>query len=189
MPGAVATTPYHMDVPAFFDAPGLAILAALHRTFGLTAGGAKILLIVLALLSIGVLALSRFTPRRVGSVVAATAAAVALAWSGYGEISFARSSHDVGDSLLANVPRPVDWVDRSVPSGTQVYYLGQSVDDASDLLQLEFWNRTLQHIWTTDDTAPGPGPTGVPSVVYGDGRLEPARAVSVVCGSSFKVVS
>ena len=75
------------------------------------------------------------------------------------------------------MPRPLDWVDRAVPSGTQVYYLGQSLDDGSDVLQLEFWNRTLQHIWSTDGTAPGPGAAVVAYVAAPDGRLEPNAGV------------
>ncbi len=60
------------------------------------------------------------------------------------------------------MPRPLDWVDRAVPKGTQVTYLGQGIDDPGDILQLEFWNRTVQHVWSIDGTAPGPGPAVVP---------------------------
>jgi hypothetical protein len=78
------------------------------------------------------------------------------------------------------MPRPLDWVDRSVPRGSQVYYLGQSIDDPGDVLQLEFWNRTVQHVWSTDGSAPGPGPTVVPDLVAPDGRLEPSEGVQYV---------
>jgi hypothetical protein len=173
----VTTTPYHMDIPVFFDSPGLAILPGLNRAVALTPHGAKILLTVLALASAAVLVSIRFLPRVFASLLIATAAAFVLAWNAYGEISFARESHRYARSFVDTMPRPLDWVDRSVPSGTQVYYLGQSLDDGSDVLQLEFWNRTLQHIWSTDGTAPGPGITVVPQVTAPDGRLEPSAGV------------
>ena len=49
--------------------------------------------------------------------------------------------------------------------------------DASVFVQLEFWNRTVQHVWSIDGTAPGPGPTVVPEVVALDGRMEPSAGV------------
>jgi len=173
----VTTTPYHMDIPVFFDAPGLAILPGLNRAIGLTPQGAKIVLVALALVSFAILGFARFLPKTSRPLVLAAAGALVLAWNAYGEISFARSSHRFGKSLLDTMPRPLDWIDRSVPHGAQVYYVGQSLDDASDVLQLEFWNRRLEHVWTIDDTAPGPGPTVVPQVIAPDGRLEPAADV------------
>jgi hypothetical protein len=173
----VTTTPYHMDIPVFFDAPGLAVLSGLGRDAGLTPTGAKIVLIVLALVFAATLAFLRAIPRRMASRLLWTAAGFVLAWNAYGEISFARAAHRYVDTTLSTVPRPLDWVDRAVPHGTQVYYVGQSIDDAGDVLQLEFWNRTVQHVWSTDGTAPGPGPTVVPTVVAPDGRLEPGAGV------------
>ena len=176
----VTTTPYHIDISVFFDAPGLAILPGLNRDVGLSAGVLKVVLIALALSSAAALALLRVMPKRSGSRLVATAAVFVLAWNVYGEISFARASHRFVDSTLSTVPRPLDWVDRAVPDGTQVYYIGQSVDDAGDVLQLEFWNRKVQHVWSTDGTAPGPGPRVIPDVVAPDGRLEPAAGVQYV---------
>ena len=173
----VTTTPYHMDIPVFFDAPGLAVLPGLNRAVGLTPRGAEILLTLLALTSAATLVLIRFLPRVFASLLVGTAAAFVLGWNVFGEISFARESHRYARSFVDAMPRPLDWVDRAVPSGTQVYYLGQSLDDGSDVLQLEFWNRTLQHVWSTDGTAPGPGTTVVPQVTAPDGRLEPSAGV------------
>ena len=83
------------------------------------------------------------------------------------------------------MPRPLDWVDQAVPSGgTKVYYLGQSIDAPEDVLQLEFWNRKVQHVWSTDGTAPGPGATLTPDLVSPDGRLEPASGVEYIVADS-----
>lgn len=180
----VTTTPYHMDIPAFFDAPGLAVLSGLHRAFGLAPAGAKPLLIVLTLASTALLLFLRFASRTAAATVAVIAAALVLSWNAFGEISFARSAHKTASSLLATMPRPLDWVDRAVPKGAQVYYLGQSIDDPSDLLQLEFWNRSVLHVWSTDGTAPGPGPTFVPTPASTDGRLVPAAGVQYIVADS-----
>ena len=52
------------------------------------------------------------------------------------------------------------------------------------MLQLEFWNRSVQHVWSTDGTAPGPGPTLIPELVSPDGRLEPASGVEYMVADS-----
>ncbi|MFL6014508.1 MAG: hypothetical protein ACJ74P_09525, partial [Gaiellaceae bacterium] len=173
-------TPYHVDIPVFFDAPGLAVLPAL----GLTTTGATVLLVVLALGSAALLLFLRFASARVAVPVAAVAAGGILAWSAFGEISFTRESHKVASAQLDNMPRPLDWVDRAVPGGAQVTYLGQSIDDPFDVLQLEFWNRKLQHVWSTDGSAPGPGPTVVPQLTASDGRLEPGAGVEYLVADS-----
>jgi len=126
---------------------------------------------VLALASAALLAFTRST------AVAAAAAGFVLLWAFYGEVSFARSAHKEADRNLRTMPRPLDWVDRAVPKGTEVTYLGQGIDDVGDIAQLEFWNRTVQHVWSFDGTAPGPGPTVVPDVVTPGGRLEPGAGV------------
>jgi hypothetical protein len=118
-------------------------------------------LTVLALLSGGVLLLMRRarSPAWIGA-----AAAVALAWSAAGEITYSRASHAWMRSVAANLPQQLDWVDRAVPPGARVDYLGQSIGDPSDVLELEFWNRSVKHVWSLDGTAPGPGPIVVPNL-------------------------
>jgi hypothetical protein len=172
----VATTPYRMGEQFSFEAPGLSVLQGLHRDIGLTPNAATALLTVLALLS-GCALLWRRRARSPAWI--AGAAVLVLAWSAYSEITYSRASRAWMRSLVANLPQQLDWVDRSVPRGAQVYYLGQSIGDPSDLLELEFWNRSVKHVWSTDGTAPGPGPTGIPSVSR-DGRLKPGKDVSYV---------
>jgi hypothetical protein len=176
----VTVTPYHLDIPVFFDAPGLAVLPAL----GLTDASATALLVVLALASAALLLVLRFASARVAVRVAAVAGGGVLLWNAYGEISFAHESHKVASAQLDTMPRPLDWIDRAVPAGAKVTYLGQSIDDPFDVLQLEFWNRKLQHVWSTDGTAPGPGATVVPQLTAIDGRLEPGTGVEYVVADS-----
>jgi hypothetical protein len=173
---AMAITPYRLGQQFTWEAPGLSGLQSLHRNIGLTTGAATTLLIVLALLSGGVLLLMRRarSPAWIGA-----AAAVALAWSAAGEITYSRASHAWMRSVAANLPQQLDWVDRAVPPGARVDYLGQSIGDPSDVLELEFWNRSVKHVWSLDGTAPGPGPIVVPNVSR-DGRLRPGRDVRYV---------
>jgi hypothetical protein len=173
----VTTTPYEIDVPIFFDSPGLSVLESLHRVIGLAPHGAKVLLITLTLVSGSVLAAIRLFRNTAAALVLALAASFVLAWNAYGEITFARASHAYGNQIVEKMPRPLNWIDRTVPGGAQVYYLGQSVTDSNDILQLEFWNRSLQHVWSTDGSAPGPGPIVTPDLVSRDGRLSPGEGV------------
>lgn len=170
----MVATPYRLDQRFSFEAPGLSVLQNLHREVGLTSAWATALLIMLALASTGVLILAGRTRRPVWLAVAA---AFVLAWSAWGEIAYSRASHRWMDQVVASVPRPLDWVDSAVPGGADVTYFGQSIGDPSDILELEFWNRSIKQVWSMDGTAPGPGPTVRPSVVSPDGRLEPGKDV------------
>ena len=70
-----------MDISVFFDAPGLAILPGLHRGFGLTPAGAKVLLIALTLGSAALLLFLRFSSQAIAATVAIVAAGAALFWN------------------------------------------------------------------------------------------------------------
>jgi len=158
------------------------VLSGLHRAIGLTAGEAKVLLVVLTLGSTGLLVYLRYGSQRTARTIAAVTAGVVLVWNAYGEISFSRESHNAASAELSPLPRPLDWVDRAVPHGVHVTYLGQSIDDPYDVLQLEFWNRKVQQVWSTDGTAPGPGAV-TPDVTSTDGTLAPFGTGYVVADS------
>ena len=74
------------------------------------------------------------------------------------------------------MPRPLDWVDRSVPSGG-----GSTTSARASTTRRHRATRVLEPRGATrlelDGTAPGPGPTVVPEVVTPDGRLEPSQGV------------
>jgi hypothetical protein len=70
------------------------------------------------------------------------------------------------------LPKPLDWVDRAT-GGEPTVYLGQQITDANGLWQVEFWNPSIEHVWSTDGTAPGPGPTLTPDLGGLDGSLVP----------------
>jgi len=171
----IVKTPYHMYEHFYADAPGLSILQSTNRVLSLTPGAAQIALLVLAALClIFVAAIARYPGRWIGGAVAAAGIAV-LAWNLTGQITGARSSHAFGDQLLANFPRPLDWVDEATGGAPTVYY-GQRVNvDPNGPWLLEFWNRSIQGLWTLDGTGVGPGPTVTPDVVEPTGEIKRDR--------------
>ena len=97
---------------------------------------------------------------------------VAVAWALTGEITSARGSNASANALVANLPKPLDWVD--VATGRQpVTFFGENIGDANGVWLLEFWNRSIVHDWTLDATAPRPDPTLTPDVKTTDGRMRP----------------
>ena len=172
----LVSTPYRMDLHFYGDAPGLGLLQALNRWVGLTPTGGKWLLLVALAATLALLLAAR--GRAAGPVVA-TAAVLVIAWNLTGEIAAAAGSNDVSNSFRNTLRAPLDWLDRE-GRGAPVVYLGQHVTDRNSVNLLEFWNRSLRHIWSLDGTAPGPGPTLTPDVVSVDGRLAPDPGVEYV---------
>jgi hypothetical protein len=168
----IVKTPLHMYEHFYADAPGLSILQGANRVLAMTPGVAQNLLLVLLGLSVvfaTVLAFGRM--RRVGALGVA-ALGFLLAWNLTGEITGARASHAFADQLLANFPRPLDWVDRATHGKLAPYY-GQRVNvDPNGVWLLEFWNRSMQGLWTLDSTGVGPGPTGTPDILKPDGQIK-----------------
>jgi hypothetical protein len=167
----LVSTPYRIDLHFYGDAPGLAILQALNRWVGLTPAGAKVLLLVALSGTLAALVAARAV--RVAGPVVAVAALLVLAWNVTGEIGAAAGSNDVSTLFRNTLRRPLDWLDRSA-NGQPVLYIGQNVTDRNGVYTLEFWNRSLKHVWSLDGTAPGPGPTLTPDLAAVDGRLSPA---------------
>ena len=165
------TTPYGMDKDIFSDAPGLAILEQANRYFAWTPSDARVALLVL--LAIGVaafLAVSVLRRPTIAMAIAAGAALIAAAWSFTGELAFADASNRAARAFVANIREPVTWLDDRT-QGRPVLYLGQQVNDPNSENLLEFWNRSLQKVWSLDGTAPGPGPILTPDVRGTDGHV------------------
>ena len=185
----VTTTPYKMEFHFYFDAPGLAILEGANRVLAFTPEDAKLALIALVVLVTAVLLLSRLlrNERALGVALGASAAFV-LAWTLTGEITGARASHVFANDLLANLPKPLDWIDRA-DHGRPAIYLGQHITDANAVYLTEFWNRSIAHVWSNDGTAPGPGPTLTPDIVKPNGTLYPQpKEHYIVTDSGLEVV-
>jgi hypothetical protein len=168
----IVKTPFHMYEHFYADAPGLSILQSANRVLSLTPGSAQIVLLVIAALCLAFVAAAAFFPGRWLGAAVAVAALLVLGWNLTGQITGARSSHEFGDQLLSNFPRPLDWVDEATGRAPTVYY-GQRVDvDPNGPWLLEFWNRSIQGLWTLDGSGVGPGPTVTPDVVKPTGEIK-----------------
>ena len=86
-------------------------------------------------------------------------AAVVLGWNLTNEIyaAYGRARPLASGSLAAFV-RPPDWVDRAVGDGSVVVVGQQFGTDTNDVHLLEFWNRSIDKVWSVDPSSPAPGP-------------------------------
>ncbi len=154
---------YKLDVRIYSDAPGFSILQAANRAYGWTPERARVLLLVVLALSVLVLFLPRLLSRGLRPVLAVVALLV-LTWTVAGQMSAASASNTFSQELSDDIDRPFDWIDRAT-GGAPTLYLGQRLTDFNGIWQLEFWNRSLEYIWSTDGSAPGPGPTLTPDLI------------------------
>jgi hypothetical protein len=168
------TTPYKMEFHFYNDAPGLSILQSANRNLALTPSNAKVVLAVALAVSVALCLLPRLLAdrHRVLGWLLATTAALVLAWNFTGQVTAARSSTQFAHDLVANLPKPYDWIDRAIGSGPALYLGQHERDDPNGIWLLEFWNRSIRWVWSTDGTGVGPGPTVTPDVVKPDGELK-----------------
>ncbi len=168
----LVSTPYRMDLHFYSDAPGLGVLEAANRHLSWTPQLAQHVLVGMLLTSVCVVlvpGLVRWRPRAVQALTALMAVLV-LAWNVTAEVSAASAANSFSSDFTANIAPPLDWLDKTV-HGQPVVYLGQSIQDANGLQILEFWNRSIVHVWSLDGTAPPP--TLSPDLGEADGRLSP----------------
>jgi hypothetical protein len=172
----VATTPLQLGYP-YFEAFGFSILAwanraplyfsehTLHRSLYVVVAVATAVLFGVRELRL---------PRHAAAAALTLLAACVVAWNVGGEVSAARAAESSSDSYLAGFPlKPPNAVDRAVGDGS-VTYLGQQLQARVEGVDLiEFWNRSIKHVWSLDGSAPPPGPSLSPDLAAPDGRLSP----------------
>jgi hypothetical protein len=169
----ILTTPYHMDLHFYADAPGLGVLQAANRRLSWTPSIAQHVLLGMLAASIVLLLLPGLLTRTrlaAGRYVAAAAAVLALAWNVTAEVSSASASNTFSNEFTEHIDPPLSWLDEAV-HGRRVLYLGQSISDPNGLWILRFWNRSIKHVWSLDGSAPVP--TLSPDLAQADGRLFP----------------
>ena len=159
----VLVYPYQMQFRVYSDAPGFSLLQAANRAYGWTPGDARNVLLGMLVLSLVVIVLPRVLPAGVRPLLALVAVLV-VTWSFAGQLSAASASNTFSDELSSDIERPFDWIDRAT-GGAPTLYLGQRLTDFNGLWQMEFWNRSIKHVWSTDGSAPGPGPTVTPDLL------------------------
>ncbi len=154
---------YKMDVRIYSDAPGFSLLQAANRAYSWTPDRARNVLIGFVVLSLLVIVLPRVLPWGTRQVLALVAVLL-LVWGIAGQMSAASASNTFSEEISADIDPPFDWIDRAT-GGAPTLYLGQRLTDYNGIWQMEFWNRSLKHVWSTDGSAPGPGPTLSPDLV------------------------
>ena len=159
----VLTKPFQLAYP-YFEAPGYSILAVLTRHFSWTI---QDLHWTLALTLAAGLVVLAFRGHRVVRVVGLT---LLFAWLLTGEIG--ATAGDSSESRFFRSYQPPVWngIDQ-LTHGKGVTFLGNQLKDPNAILLAEFWNRSLHHMASFDNTAPGPGPTIGPSLVSVDGTM------------------
>jgi hypothetical protein len=179
--------PYQMQFRVYSDAPGFSLLQAANRAYQWTPGHARNVLVGMLVLSLVVIVVPRVLPEGRGPVLA-LAALLVLTWSLAGQMSAASASNTFSATLGDDIATPYDWIDRET-RGAPALYLGQRLTDFNGLWQMEFWNRSLKHVWSTDGSAPGPGPTLTPDLVNArTGAITPADVDYVVVDPGIDVV-
>jgi hypothetical protein len=149
---------------AYFEAPGFSILVLANRHFGWGVEELRLALLVVLALSVLVLAL------RARRAVLVAATALGLLWLQTGQIAMSSGINDLANKLRTTLPQHPDWIDRAA-DGEPVTYVGQAIRDPNTIWLNEFWNRSLRHVQSFDNTAPGPGPTMTPKLIEADGTL------------------
>jgi hypothetical protein len=164
---------YQLDYP-YFEAPGYGIAVMANRSWHWDQATIRTWMYVACAAFFVVALLPRISrvPRRAWQSTAAAAGLVAVAWALTGEITSARGSNASANQLVANLPKPLDWVDVAA-NRESVTFFGENIGDANGVWLLEFWNKSIVHDWTLDATAPRPDPTLTPDVKTTDGRMHP----------------
>ena len=176
-----------LDNFPYYEAHGLSILALANREFAWPLGTIENVLLVATVVATAILAVLGTPLRsRVPRVAAPAAVAVAvgvLAWNLTAEVYAAVGEHDFSARVEANIPKPNDWIDRAADGGS-VVMLGQRMNDNPlGVASTEFWNRTIQKVWSVDGSGPGPGHTLTPDLQDVDGTLWPDPHTDFVLAS------
>ena len=177
----VLTTPLKLDAYPYSDAPGLAIAQGANRALGLAEGTIETGLVVAVAIAVAVCLAPLLLRGRTAVLrpLFAVAAGAVLAWNLTGQLAAADGSRILSSQLLDNYPRPLNWLDR-ITGGESTMYLGRQITDSNGIWLMEFWNRSLRHVWSIDGSAKGPGPTLSPDLLDDDGRITSTPGVRYV---------
>ena len=186
--GLVVWTPIErgLDNFPYYEAHGLAILALANREWGWPTGRIETALVVLVVVSV-ILLLFTATPLRPSGLSVAipvTIAVAILGWNAVAETYASIGEHDFSARVQKNLPKPNDWVDLATGGGSTTI-LGQRMDDNPlGFASMEFWNRSIERVWSVDGTGPGPGHTLTPDLQSVDGTLWPNPETEFVVGAN-----
>jgi hypothetical protein len=175
-----------LDNFPYYEAHGLAILALANREWGWPRDRIATAVVVIVIVSVVllVLAATPLRPARLALTLPAAIAVAVLGWNLVAETYASIGEHDFSSRVAANLPQPKDWVDRAARGGTTVV-LGQRMNDNPlGFASVEFWNRSIQKVWSVDGTGPGPGHTLTPDLQDVDGTLWPDPGTDYVLAAN-----
>lgn len=166
------STPYHAYEHLYSDALGLSILQWLNQTSAFTNDDLKWLLFSILAGGVVFAALLQRGSARVAGIATGALAVAIVAWNLTGELSAASQAMAPAKFQRSLLPTPPDWIDRET-GRARTMFLGKSLSNSVSFWTLEFWNQSLQDIWSVDATAPPPGPTVTPDFQGTDGTVNP----------------
>ena len=186
--GLVVWTPIErgLDNFPYYEAHGFAILALANREWAWPTGRIEAALVVLVVVSVLLLLLTAtpLRPSRLAVAIPVTIAVAILGWNAIAETYASVGEHDFSARVQKNLPKPNDWVDRATGGGSTTI-LGQRMDDNPlGFASMEFWNRSIERVWSVDGTGPGPGHTLTPDLQSVDGTLWPNPETEFVVGAN-----
>ncbi len=172
----VASTPLHLSQYPFYEAHGLSIAAFANRKLGWSEGTIEGVLVAACVVAlVVVVALKLLRPRSVGfAAVAVSAAVVVVAWGVTGQVYAAAGERHFSELFDSGLPHPYAWVDDAT-GGRSVVVIGQQITDATNIWLTEFFNPSVQRMWSLDGTAiKVGGPILTPDLNAVDGTLSPS---------------
>jgi hypothetical protein len=186
--GLVVWTPIErgLDNFPYYEAHGFAILALANREWAWPTGRIEAALVVLVVVSVLLLLLTAtpLRPSRLAVAIPVTIAVAILGWNAIAETYASVGEHDFSARVQRNLPKPNDWVDRAT-GGASTTILAQRMDDNPlGFASMEFWNRSIEKVWSVDGTGPGPGHTLTPDLQSVDGTLWPNPETEYVVGAN-----
>jgi hypothetical protein len=170
----VSATPLRLEFP-YYEAHGLSMLSLANRELGWDSGTIENGLLVACLVSVAVVVALRLLRRDSAafSALAVAAAVAVLAWTLSAEVYAAEGERDLSQRIARNLAKPYDWVDRATGGGS-VVVIGQQITDPTGVHLTEFFNPSIEKMWSLDGTAPSPGPILTPDLGASDGTLTPS---------------
>jgi hypothetical protein len=180
LPGVLAATAvtawivlhygYQLDYP-YFESPGYGVAVLANRAWHWDQHTIRVALAVSCAVALAA-ALIPWAGGRMQRYGALVVVAALGTWMLAGEITSSRGAAAGAKLYYDNLPKPVDWVDQATGRGGTTF-IGQSLTAGQDLgvNLLEFWNRSVENIWSLDGSAPGPGPVTTPDLLSRTGVL------------------